>query len=89
MAKMDFCAGMTWRPEKNSCKSTVKEGKGQPNANRVEDLSCPVKMDSNKSCNIDYSNAKAATESGDQSPMTSAQWQHEGTHCTSQCIQLS
>ena len=50
---------------KNRCQRTVKEGKGQLNANGTEDLPCPVETDSNKSCNVDYSNAKAAAESCD------------------------
>ena len=60
----------TW---KNSCKRTVKGGKGQLNANGIEDLPCPVEMDSNKSCNVDYSNAKAATESCDSTLMANVQ----------------
>ena len=52
-----------------TCKRTIKGGKGQLNTNGIKDLPCPVEMDSNKSCNIDYSNAKAAMESGELNPM--------------------
>ena len=63
---------------KNGDKRTVKEGKGQPSTNRIGDSPCTVETDSNKSCNVDYSNAKAATESCDPSLTASAQ---RGTHC--------
>ena len=58
---------------KNGDKRTVKEGKGQPNANGIRDSPCAVETDSNKSCNIGYSNAKAATESCDSALMANAQ----------------
>ena len=58
---------------KNGHQRTVKEEKGQLNANRVEDLPCPVETDSNKSCSIDHSNAKAAAESCDPALMATAQ----------------
>ena len=58
---------------KNGHQRTVKEGKGQLNANGTEDLPCPVKTDRNKSCNIDYSSAKATMESCDPTLTASVQ----------------
>ena len=58
---------------KNGCQRTVKEGKGQLNANGTKDLPCPVETDSNKSCSIDHSNAKAAAESCDPALTATAQ----------------
>ena len=56
---------------KNRDKRTVKEGKGQPNANGIGDSPCAVETDDDKSCNVDRS-PKAATESCDPSHMVNA-----------------
>jgi len=70
---------------KDSCKRTIKRRKRSAKANGIKDSPCPVEMDSNKSCSLDYSisNAKAATESCDPSLTASAQHSTKGltAHC--------
>ena len=74
---------------KNSCKRTVKGGKGQLNANGIEDLPCPVETDCNKSYSIDHSNGQAAMESGDQNPMAQCSTKGLTAHCnTFNCCNL-
>ena len=58
---------------KDRDKRTVKEGKGQPSTKGIRDSPRAVETDSNKSCNVDYSNAKAATESCDSALTANAQ----------------
>ena len=53
---------------KNGCQRAVKEEKGQLDTNRMKGLSCPVKTDDDKSCNVDRS-PKATMESCDLSHM--------------------
>jgi len=61
---------------KNGHQWTIKEGKGQLNANGIESLPSSVETDDDKSCNVDCSKIKAPTESGDPSHMSDA-------HCAS------
>jgi len=67
----------------NGCKKNYKRRKRSAKANGIKDSPCPVETDSNKSCSVDYSNAKAATESCDPSLTASAQCSTKGltVHC--------
>jgi len=67
----------------NGCKKNYKRRKRSAKANGIKDSPCPVETDSNKSCSVDYSNAKAATESCDPSLTASAQRSTKGltAHC--------
>ena len=49
---------------------TIKEEKGQLNANGMEGLPWSVETDDDKSCNVDCSKIRAPTESGDPSHMS-------------------
>jgi len=55
---------------KNGRQQTIKEGKGQLNANGIGSLPWSVEMDDDKSCNVDHSKIRAPTESGDPSHMS-------------------
>ena len=68
---------------KDSYKKNNKRRKRSAKANGIKDSPCPVETDSNKSCSVDYSNAKAATESCDPSLTASAQRSTKGltAHC--------
>ena len=79
--KTDNLEGPAWRrggdPHGNNletCKNrrqwTIKEGKGQLNANGIGSLPSSVETDDDKSCNVDCSKIKAPTESGDPSHMS-------------------
>jgi len=81
IGKMDDLEGPAWRrggdPHgndletcKNGCQRTIKEGKGQLNANGNESLPSSVETDDDKSCNMDRSKIRAPTESGDPSHMS-------------------
>jgi len=49
---------------------TIKEEKGQLNANGMEGLPLSVKTDNDKSCIVDHSKIRAPMESGDPSHMS-------------------
>jgi len=77
----DDLEGPAWRrggdphgKDLETCKSgrqwTIKEGKGQLNANRIKSLPSSVETDDDKSCNVDRSKIRAPTESGDPSHMS-------------------